>query len=65
MAYFQRWWDRLPESRRDEVRMLYKRGQLEFNLGARTLARSRSCGAEITLLTAAACLRRVRQAASR
>jgi hypothetical protein len=33
MAYFQRWWDRLPESRREQVRMLYKRGQLEFNLG--------------------------------
>jgi hypothetical protein len=33
MAYFQRWWDRLPESRRVQVRMLYKRGQLEFNLG--------------------------------
>jgi len=33
MAFFQRWWNGLSDSRREQVRMLYQRGQLEFNLG--------------------------------
>jgi len=36
-AYFQRWWRGLTPSQKDDVRLVIKRGQLEFNLGGITM----------------------------
>lgn len=37
VAYFERWWSEISEQKKNLVRQLYKRGQLEFNLGGVTM----------------------------